>query len=208
MTENIYQPAVPQGDPSKPEGEAGKQMLKRINHSHQALRDWGFPYIDWQPGMRILDIGCGGGAAIREMLDLSAGSVVSGIDYQQTSVDTTSETNREFLGTRVDVRQGDAGDLPYDDGTFDLITAVETVYFWPDLPAALTEMRRVLKPGGMAVILNDACDPDGVDWPETEVKLTIYRPEELTGFLADAGFRDITVTIGDDGQKIVVKGTR
>lgn len=197
-----------EGDPSKPVGEAGTVMLKRMNDSHRPLREWGFAHIDWKPGMRILDIGCGGGAAIREMLDLSEDSVISGVDYQMASVDLTRETNAEFLGSRVDVSQADAGDLPFEDETFDLVTAVETVYFWPDLPGALEEIYRVLKPEGSVAILNDGSDPDTLDWPEVGTELRIYRPGELADLLEEAGFSDVTYDVGEDGQMLVGIGTK
>ncbi|MDD6155245.1 MAG: methyltransferase domain-containing protein [Eubacteriales bacterium] len=191
-----------EGDPSRPDGEPGVRMLKRMNDSHAPLRKWGFAHIDWHPGMRILDIGCGGGATIAEMAALAADSKISGIDYQKTSVDLTAETNRELIGTRVDVRQADAADIPYDDGTFDLVTAVETVYFWPDLSEALKDIMRVLKPGGQLAILNDASNPDEVDWPDVSTGLTIYTPRELTRFLEEAGFSDINMDVAEDGQML------
>ena len=129
-------------NPGRPEGAAGAKMLERMNRSHEPLRAFAFPLLPWRENMRILDVGCGGGAAIAEMLKLSPGSVIQGIDYSETSVRESSLLNREFLGSRCFIRQADAAALPFEDNSFDLVTAVETVYFWPDIQAGASGERR------------------------------------------------------------------
>ncbi len=54
---------------------------------------------------------------------------------------------------RVDIRQASVSHLPFSDAMFDLVTAVETHFFWPDLPADIQEVLRVLKPGGKLIII-------------------------------------------------------
>ena len=155
-------------NPARPEGKIGEQMLERMNKSHEPLRKFGLPLIPWRKNMRILDVGCGGGATIAEMLKLSEGSVIDGVDYSPVSVAQTMQMNSAYIGTRCHVQQADAADLPFEEGTFDLITAMETVYFWPDIKTAFSQIRRVLKQGGMFAIINEACDPEGIDWPKID----------------------------------------
>src|SRR5699024_11001640 len=119
-------------NPARPEGEIGEKMLKRMNKSHGPLRDFGLSQISWRPHMRILDVGCGGGATIREMLELSKDSVIDGVDYSEVSVAQSRELNRDYLENRCHICQGDAAELPFMENTYDLVTAVETIYFWPD----------------------------------------------------------------------------
>ena len=83
--------------------------------------------------------------------------------------------------------QGSAEKLPYEDGKFDLVTAVETVYFWPNLADCLQEVRRVLKPGGKFAILVEVIDGDSM-WTNVVEGMTAYSPEELKTLLDDAGF--------------------
>ena len=183
--------------PGSPDRGGGEEMLLRMNAGHAYLRDWAYPLLDWKPGMHILDVGCGGGAAIMQMLSLSEGSHIDGVDYARTSVRTASETCASELGSRVTIRLGSVSALPFADDTYDLVTAVETTYFWPDMKKALAERHRVLKKGGTAALINEGSDPAlHTDWPDPDGTLTIYRPEQLTGFLTDAGFRDITVHHG------------
>ncbi len=94
------------------------------------------------------------------MLGYSKGSIIEGIDYAEKSVEQAKLYNAEDLGTRVFIRQADVAHLPGEDNTFDLVTAVETVYFWPDIKAAMKEILRVLKPGGQFMILCEGSDPD------------------------------------------------
>ncbi len=62
------------------------------------------------------------------------------------SVAKAIKVNADVIDKQVFVQQGSAAELPYEDGKFDLVTAVETVYFWPNLPSCLQEVHRVLKP--------------------------------------------------------------
>ena len=82
---------------------------------------------------------------------------------------------------------GTAEQLPYNDEMFDLVTAVETVYFWPNLPDCLQEVRRVLKPGGKFAIMVEVVDSDS-KWTSIVDGMTAYTPEQLKTLLDDAGF--------------------
>lgn len=192
-----------EGHPEKPAGPAAADMLDLMNKNHEPLRKWGLPHITWSKGMRILDVGCGGGATIADMLKLSPESTIDGIDYSDESVEVSRRTNAEHLGYRVDIRRAEVTALPFVDNTFDLVTAVETVYFWPEIDKAVREIRRVLKPYGVFCILNEGSDPDNTMWPEIEGFYRIYRPEELTGLLRAAGMNAVRYYRGE-GQNICV----
>jgi len=204
---NMEKDKTDKGNPGRPEGESGKKMLERMNREHAPLRDFGLPYADWTSGMHILDVGCGGGATIAQMLKLSDGSIIDGIDYAQQSVDSASALNREYLGSRVHIHLGDVAALPFRDASYDLATAVETVYFWPDMSAALAEIKRVLKPDGMFMILCEGSDPDTNTWSQDYGAMTIYRPEELASLLKNAGFADVSFKRGP-GEYICVMGKK
>ena len=97
------------------------------------------------------------------------------------------EFKTEVLDKQVFVTLGSAEKLPYEDEKFDLVTAVETVYFWPNLPNCLQEVRRVLKSGGKFAILVEVVDSDS-KWTNVVEGMTAYSPEELKTMLDDAGF--------------------
>lgn len=94
-------------------------------------------------GARILDAGCGSG---RTLEDLAAYGTVSGLELDPDAA--------EFAASRGcgEVKQGNLEHLPWDDGTFDLITCLDVLEHVPDDRGALAELRRVVKPGGWLVL--------------------------------------------------------
>ena len=170
-----------------PQGRMGRAMLKFMNLCHAPLTNWGLKLVNIQDGWTMLDIGCGGGATLQRLLKRSKDAQVYGIDISEESVAKAKKVNEEVLDKQVFVTQGSAEKLPYEDGKFDLVTAVETVYFWPNLPNCLQEVRRVLKSGGKFAIMVEVVDGDSM-WTNVVEGMTAYSPEELKTMLDDAGF--------------------
>ena len=135
----------------------------------------------------MLDIGCGGGATIKRLLKSSKNAQVYGIDISEESVAKAQKVNAEALNKQVFVCQGSVEKLPYKDGMFDLVTAVETVYFWTNLPDCLQEVYRILKSGGQFAIMMEVIGSDSM-WTNVVEGMTAYSPEELKTMLSDAGF--------------------
>lgn len=162
-------------------------MLCFMNYTHAPLTNWGLKLVNVQDGWTMLDVGCGGGFTIRRLLKRSKDAQVYGIDISEESVIKARQVNAEVLDKQVYVTQGSAEQLPYNDEMFDLVTAVETVYFWPNLPDCLQEVRRVLKPGGKFAIMVEVVDSDS-KWTSIVDGMTAYTPEQLKTLLDDAGF--------------------
>lgn len=175
-----------------PKGRMGRAMLKFMNLCHAPLTNWGLSLLDIQEGRTMLDIGCGGGATLRRLLKRSKGGMVYGIDISEESVAKARKVNAAVLDKQVFVTQGSAEKLPYEDWKFDLVTAVETIYFWPNLPQCLQEVRRVLKPGGRFAIMVEVADENS-KWVTLVEGMKAYSPEQLKDLLADAGFVEIEV---------------
>ena len=172
---------------ARPEGSLGRAMLCFMNYTHAPLTNWGLNLVHVQDGWTMLDVGCGGGFTIRRLLNRSKGAQVYGIDISEESVTKARKVNAEVLDKQVYITQGSAEQLPYSDELFDLVTAVETVYFWPNLPDCLQEVRRVLKPGGKFAIMVEVVDSDS-KWTNIVDGMTAYTPEQLKTLLDDAGF--------------------
>lgn len=177
---------------ARPEGFLGRVMLRFMNFGHAPLTNWGLGLIEMHDKQTMLDIGCGGGATIKRLLKRNRDGLVYGIDISEESVAKAKKVNAEALDKQVFVCQGSAEKLPYKDGMFDLVTAVETVYFWPNLPHCLQEVFRVLKPGGQLAILVEVIDSDSV-WTDVVEGMTAYSPEELKMMLCDAGFTETEI---------------
>ena len=172
---------------ARPEGALGRVMLSFMNYTHGPLTNWGLKLVDIQDGWTMLDVGCGGGFTIRRLLNRSKDAQVYGIDISEESVAKAKKVNAEVLDKQVFVTQGSAEKLPYENEKFDLVTAVETVYFWPNLPGCLQEVHRVLKPGGKFAILVEVVDSDS-KWTSVVEGMTAYTPEQIKSLLDDAGF--------------------
>jgi ubiquinone/menaquinone biosynthesis C-methylase UbiE len=105
--------------------------------------------LDPPPGGAVLEIGFGPGQAL-QMLALSRPlGLVAGIDHSELMVARARHRLRANRGdAALDLRIGDAGDLPFPDDKFDAAFAVNSFHLWPDQERALAEMTGVLKPGG------------------------------------------------------------
>ena len=177
---------------ARPEGTLGRVMLSFMNYTHAPLTKWGLMLVNVQDGWTILDVGCGGGFTIRRLLKQSKDAKVYGIDISEESVAKAQKVNANVLDKQVFITQGSAANLPYEDGKFDLVTAVETVYFWPNLPDCLVEVHRVLRQGGKFAILVEVVDSDS-KWTSVVEGMTVYSPEDLKKLLDDAGFTQTAI---------------
>ena len=177
---------------ARPEGFLGRVMLRFMNFGHAPLTNWGLDQVTFRNDMTMLDIGCGGGATLKRLLKRSPGGKVYGIDISDESVAKAKRVNKQHFGSQVFVEQGSAHSLPWDNRSFDVVTAVETVYFWPDLPRCFQEVKRVLKPGGQFAIMLEVIDTDS-SWTNVVEGMTVYSPEQLKEMLQQAGFSDVEV---------------
>ena len=178
----------------KPEGFLGKMMLGTMNSGHAKLVDWGFTHLPAMTPENAVDLGCGGGRNAGELLKMFPKAHVTGVDYSDLSVEKSKEYNKAMIEAgRCKVLQGDVSALPFRDGTFDLATAFETVYFWPGPVKSFSEVCRILKPGGWFLIVNES---DGMDKTGKQFETIIdgmhtYTAEELEAALQAAGFAQV-----------------
>lgn len=138
----------------KPRGWFGRFVLWRMNSHHSKVTDWGLTHISIKPQDTILDVGCGGGRTVSKLAAIATQGKVYGIDYSSESVASASRVNRHWINSgRVEIREASVSRLPFTDAMFDLITAVETHFWWPDLSADMREILRVLKPAGTLIVI-------------------------------------------------------
>ncbi len=190
----------------KPDGVAGRVMLWGMNWGHASMAKWGREHVSPRPDAHVLDIGCGGGANLAQFLKVCPKGRVCGIDFSTESVASSRRKNAEAVATgRCEVRQGNVSRLPYADGAFDLVTAFETVYFWPDVPAAFVEVRRVLGPSGAFLIVNEVSGDSR--WTTVVDGMRAYTAETLTEWLRAAGFEALRTDVRKDGALCLVATT-
>ena len=161
---------------AKPEGFWGKLMLRSMNKGHHALTDWALAYVDPKNGCRALDIGCGGGRTVSKLCDLVGSGKVTGVDYSALCVKKSEKLNsKNVLCGRAEFRQASVSELPFAEDSFDLVTGIETYYFWPDKLNDLKEVRRVMRRNGTLLLvfemMKDDSDPD--KWKAVEKRLGV-----------------------------------
>ena len=177
----------------KPEGFLGKLMLSGMNSGHAKMADWGFSHLpDLRPA-QIVDLGCGGGRNAAELCKKYPEAFVTAVDYSELSVEKARKTNRAMIEAgRCAVRQGDVSALTLPAGHFDLATAFETVYFWPGLEKCFAEVAKVLKPGGVFLIVNesDGTDETGRKFEKIIDGMKVYTAAQIEAALKKAGFSE------------------
>ena len=100
------------------------------------------------PGERVLDVACGTGIVARRAAALvRPGGAVAGLDSNQGMLEVARAAAAE-VRPAIDWRAGDAADLPFPDGAFEVVLCQQGLQFFPDRTAALRQMRRVLVPEG------------------------------------------------------------
>ena len=146
-------------------------------------------------GKRVLDVGCGGGRAITRILARTRREV-AGVDHSPEAVGTTRRLNRSAIASgRLRVLEGSVDHLPFRDGFFNVATAFETTYFWPDLQAGLIEIRRVLSPGGRLVITNEVADREAAGHWAERLGMNVPDGRSLAALAHEAGFLTADISL-------------
>ena len=175
----------------KPQGFRGRKILKGMNEHHAPLHEWVLDSATWEDGMKVLDIGCGGGGNIYRMFQKYPHCKIDGIDYSEQSVKFSQKKNAARCRRgECEIKQGNVMQLPYPAESYDVAIAIETVYFWPDVPAAFLQIKKILKLGGKLIIGCELDEPEaGRKYTQQCEGMTIYPGEQLKEMLEQAGFQ-------------------
>ena len=195
----------------KPEGFLGEMMVNGMNGGHAKMADWGMSFIPRINPSDIVDLGCGGGRNAGALLKKYQGAVVTALDYSEVSVDKARIYNKDAVSKgKMFVVRGDVSNLKIPAEKYDLATAFETIYFWPGLEKCFSEVSKVLKPGGLFLVVNES---DGTD--ETSLKfeklidgMKCHTPEAIRTAMETAGFKDIQIEHHEKKPWIAVYGIK
>jgi ubiquinone/menaquinone biosynthesis C-methylase UbiE len=146
------------------------------------------------PGVKVLDMGCGAGHASFAVAPHAAAVVAYDLAPPMLATVAAAAIERGF--SNITTQQGAAESLPFDDASFDWVISRLSAHHWHDVPQALAEVRRVLKPGGRVIFIDIA----GSDHPLLDTHLQAvevlrdgshirdYRADEWIAFFDRAGF--------------------
>ncbi|QUE87092.1 class I SAM-dependent methyltransferase [Exiguobacterium alkaliphilum] len=179
-----------------PRGIVGTYIGEKMVRQHRVEVDWTIEQLQIQPNDRILDVGCGAGDALAQMLRGYNHVHVTGLDRSPTIVRSALRRNRtDVQAGRANVVEGNLGTLPFPDAQFDRVFSIHTLYFWDDVPAVLDEIERVLAPGGLFVITY--CDGKG---DGTWDRIASIVREQLIPAASALGFIDVQERRGPDSR--------
>jgi ubiquinone/menaquinone biosynthesis C-methylase UbiE len=174
---------------SRPSGLLGELMGRVMTRRNRRLIEWTLELLDIHPTDNVLEVGFGTGVSIQLAVDHASQGWVAGIELSETMLEEAKRLNAAAIAAgRVELRQGNANSLPYVDGKFDKVFAVNVHYFWDDPLTALREMKRVMKGGGRIAL--GFVDKKGLEKQKfTKTGLfTLYSGEETAHLLMKAGF--------------------
>jgi ubiquinone/menaquinone biosynthesis C-methylase UbiE len=153
------------------------------------------------PNAKVLDLGCGGGHVSFAVAPRVSEVVAYDLSPQMLAVVAGAAAERGLANLRT--CQGKAESLPFADGEFDLVLCRFSAHHWQDVPQALREARRVLKPGGAAAFV-DVVSPghplldtwmQAIEVLRDTSHVRDYAMSEWLHMLADAGFVTQSTTL-------------
>jgi ubiquinone/menaquinone biosynthesis C-methylase UbiE len=173
-----------------------------------------------QPGSRVLEVAPGPGFFAIELAKLGSFRI-SGLDISKTFVEI-ARRNAQEARVEVEFRQGNASQMPFDDMAFDFLVCRAAFKNFSEPGRAVSEMHRVLRPGGQALLIdlrrdaspreiNEEVDAMGLSWTSTIMtKLTFrfillkraYTQSEIEQFFAQPGFRSVEVQTNFIGLEV------
>lgn len=178
---------------ARPQGFLGVLAARMMAVTNRPLNEFVVQLLDVRPTDHVLEIGFAHGKAIEMSAGLARQGFVAGVDLTETAIRIASRTNERFIRDgKVELKIGSVSAIPYEDGRFDKVCTVNTVYFWPRPNDDLREIRRVIKEGGRLVLAfrGKEGSPRFGPWGPA---LNRDDVEQLATRVRNAGFRDVRV---------------
>jgi SAM-dependent methyltransferase len=150
-------------------------------------------------GLRVCDVGTGTGILAAELARL--GVDVVAVDHSQAMLDAARAKLAEEGLSSVELRRGDAANLPLEDASVDAAFAHMVLHYLPSPAEALAEMARILKPGGLVVIVD--FEQHDREWMREElgVQWLGFPLEDVRSWLVEAGLEEPRIDREPDRER-------
>ena len=180
---------------AKPQGKAGEFFTLAMNVINFKLYNAVYNFVPKDEGAKILDVGFGNGDMLKRLSE-KLDAVLYGIDISEDMRTASTKANAKAIAEeRMFLKTAAVEDIPFEDGFFDTVYTINTVYFWQDPHKALDEVARVLKDGGRficAFYSRDYFERKKSFMSENE---TYYSPKELKELVRGHGFENAKVKV-------------
>jgi ubiquinone/menaquinone biosynthesis C-methylase UbiE len=173
---------------SQPAGFWGLIVGKFMNKHNLLMYSDAYQLLGASPNDTILEIGFGNGAFIKELVKKIEPGKYYGIDISDTMIRTATKRNNDLIKSgRIELLKNNVEQLSFDNQQFDKIFTLNTIYFWKNPKRVMTEIKRVLKPGGTFVIgLSTKEKMEGGDY--FHERFTLYDKIDVEKLFTNNGF--------------------
>ncbi len=186
----------------RPTGVFGKYLVGKLwNRHNMALNDSTFLHLQAINSDRILEIGFGGGYLLKKVLSVVTAGSVAGVDASPLMVEQARRKFRRQIESAVlHLYHCTAEQLPFSAGYFDKASSVNSIFYWPDVAAGLTEICRVLRNTGLLVLtFTVQADLDNRGFAHPGIRT--YANDEVLAAVRQAGFRFVTIEEAQDAHR-------
>ncbi|HEY0283614.1 MAG TPA: class I SAM-dependent methyltransferase [Rhizomicrobium sp.] len=178
---------IPQ--PMRPHGFWGRVFCWFMDRRNARAHAFALKRLDMQKNDILLEIGFGTGRLARKLAKAAHEGFVGGVDPSELMLRTAEKRTKKFRKAgRVELKLGDASALPWPDGSFDKAAALHCFHFWKDPAHDIAEVRRVLKPGGLLLLILRAHKKAGPKWLPNAISRSGQEIAGTLQLLANNGF--------------------
>lgn len=186
MNETTYQQIASQL--RKPEGEEGIKTGEWMNRGNELMNKAAIAALQIANNDRILEIGMGNGFFVKDIVSVHESVKYVGCDFSDIMTKEAEKNNLVWVeNEQAEFRMADVNELPFEDGRFNKILTINTVYFWEEMSNALSEIKRVMTNKGKLVI---ALRPKHQmeKYPFTKYGFNMFSKEDICRELENNGF--------------------
>ncbi|MBI1764621.1 MAG: methyltransferase domain-containing protein [Acidobacteria bacterium] len=182
-----------------PDGWVGAAVGHLMAYKNEAMNRFAVEQLRLAPDDQVLEIGFGHGKTIELMAGQVTRGLVAGVDLSMTMVTQAAKHNEAAIKAgRVELQQGSVSNIPYEYARFSKVVAANNYQFWPNPELDLTEIQRVLQPGGKLVLgLRLHSDSPLALAPGFKVE----EVQEIAGLVRWVGFQNVRVETRQPGRE-------